>query len=247
MNERLTIGGNNPPSEIEILKQRLESYVKEEKLINELTAREIPSEIKNDEEAGENADYIKSLKSARSSVEKIFKAEKEPFFEACKVADAWKNTRWLKLDDCVNKASKPILAWNRKKEDAEKARQLELARLAQLEAERLAKEAEIHANAGIEDTAEDLLNFAIEEENKSVALVDKSNEVRGRSYGSFSSASSRKVWVGKVDSMAALDLELLRKYLTKDDVDKAIRTAIKDGVREIRGVKIFEEDKLTIR
>ncbi len=247
MNERALMGGNNPPSEIEILKQRLESHTKEDELINDLVTRKIPSEILTDEMAGELADFIKSLKTARKSVENIFTAEKAPFFEACKVADAWKNVRWLRIDTCVMDVSKPIIAWNSKKEAEEKARQLELARLAQVEAERLAKEAEAHANAGINDTAGELLDFAIEKENKAAALTDKSNDVRGKSYGSFSSASSRKVWVGEIDNAVVLDLEALRKYLDKESIDKAIRAAIKDGVREIKGVKIFEEDKLTIR
>mgnify|MGYP001582526751 CR=1 FL=1 len=247
MQERLEVGGNNPPSEIEILKQRLESHVKEEKLINELVAREIHNEITSDENAGEIADHIKSLKSARSSVEKIFKAEKDPFFEACKVADAWKNARWLKIDDCVVKASKPILAWNKKKEDAEKARQLELARLAQEEAERLAKEAEAHADAGIPDTAADLLDFAIEEEKKADILIAKSEDVRGRSYGNLASASSRKVWIGVIEDAAQMDLNLLRKYFLNADIQDAAKRAVNDGVRKLEGVKIFEEDKLTIR
>lgn len=171
MNERITIGGNNPPSEIEILKQRLDGHAKEEKLINDLVSREIPSEILNDEEAGELADYIKSLKSVRKTVENIFTSEKAPFFEACKVADSWKNARWLKIDGRVSLATKPILAWNSKKEAEEKARQAELARLAQIEAEKLAKEAEAHANAGIDDTAAELLDFAIEKEDKAAALL----------------------------------------------------------------------------
>ena len=247
MNERITIGGNNPPSEIEILKQRLASHTKEDELIDDLVTRTIPSEVLTDEMAGELADFIKSLKAARKSVENIFTAEKAPFFEACKVADAWKNVRWLRIDTCVMDASKPIIAWNSKKEAEEKARQAELARLAQVEAEKLAKEAEAHANAGINDTAAELLDFAIGKEDKAAAIIAKSEDVRGRSYGSFSSASSRKVWVGEIDNTVVLDLEALRKYLDKDSLDKAIRAAIKDGVREIRGVKIFEEDKLTIR
>lgn len=247
MNDRISIGGNNPPTEIEILKQRLESHIKEEKLINDLIAQEIPSEITSDEKAGDVADYIKQLKSVRSSVEKIFKAEKEPFLNACKVADDWKNTRWLKIDDCVNKASKPILAWNRKKEDAEKARQLELARVAQEEAERLAKEAEAHADAGIPDTAEELIDFAIEEEKKADILIAKAEDVRGRSYGNFASASSRKVWVGVIEDVSLVDLNLLRKYFSRSDIEAVINRAVKEGVRELKGVKIFEEDKLTIR
>jgi len=247
MNERTAIGGNNPPSEIEILKERLGSHVEEDKLINDLVSRPITTEVKDDEEAGGVADYIKCLTSARSNVEKIFKAEKKPFFEACKVADQWKNTRWKKIDDCVVTAKKPLVVWNRKKEDEERARQLELARKAQEEAERLAKEAEEHSSAGIEDTAEDLMEAAIEEEKKSSVLTDGADNVRSRSTGAFSTASNRKVWVGVVNSMATLDANALKQYFTQDSIDKAIRAAIKDGVREIRGVRIFQEDKITIR
>lgn len=247
MNERVVIGGNNPPSESELLKQRLESHTKEDKDIDDLVLRKIPSEISDDKEAGVLADYIKSLKTARKTVETIFTAEKAPILAAAKIADSWKNVRWLKIDNRISDASKPILVWNSKKEAEEKARQLELARLAQEQAEKLAKEAMAHADAGINDTAGELLDYAIEKENKAAAIIDKSEDVRGKSYGSFSSASSRKVWVGEIENIAAVDLEALRKYLDKDALDKAIRAAIKDGVRQITGVKIFEEDKLTIR
>lgn len=247
MHERLAIGGNKPPSESEILQQRLAGYTKEETLINSLISQLVPNEILDDMEAGKLVDFIKSLKSARATVEKIFKDEKEPFLAATKVADGWKNAKWAKIDDCVAKATKPILAWNKKKEDAERATQLELARQAQEAAEKLAKEAEEHANAGIAETAEDLLNFAIEEERKSEGLVESADSQRGRSIGSFASASTRKVWVGVVDNSALLDLDALRKYFNAESIDKAIRGAVNDGVREIRGVKIFQEDKITIR
>ena len=247
MNERIVMGNNNPPSESEILKQRLEGYTKEEKLINDLVGREIPCEAENDEIAGELADFIKSLKSARSTVEKIFKSEKEPFLAAGKVADAWKNVRWDKIDNCIVKASKPIITWNKKKEDAERARQLELARLAQEEAERLAKEAEIHADAGIADTAEDLLNFAIQEEKKADILIDKSNDIKGRSYGNFGSASTRTVWVGEIEDIEQIDLNLLRKYFSRSDIEAVVNRAVREGARELKGVRVFEKDKLTIR
>ncbi len=248
METRLAIGGNNPPSESEILQQRLESYRGEEKLINDLIARAVPTEIKNDKEAGEIADTIKSLKSARAAIENIFKKEKEPFLVACKVADGWKNAKWTKIDNHVALAGKPIIAWNNKKAEEERARQLELARKAQEEAERLAKEAEIHAEAGIGDTAEELFEFAIEAELKSTMYTNSADgKIATKSAGTYSTASNRKVWVGVVEDPLTLDIVALKAYFTAAEIDKAVRAAISDGVREIRGVKIFEEDKITIR
>lgn len=247
MEQRLAIGGNNPPSESEILKQRLEGYIKEDALINNLISRDVPPVINNDAMAGELADFIKSLKSARITIEKIFKTEREPFLIAGKVADAWKNVRWLKIDDTIAKASKPIIAWNKQKADEERAHQMELARRAQEIAEALAKEAEAHADAGINDTAEDLLNFAIAEEKKAEVIVEKSNDIKGRSYGNFGSASTRKVWVGEIEDITKIDLNLLRNYFLNADIADAVKRAVNNGVRELDGVNIYEEDKLTIR
>ena len=248
MNERVTIGGNNPPSEIEILQERLDSHIDTEKNINELVSREIPKLIEDDAGAGKVTDYIKALKGARTSVEKIFKTEKAPILAAGKVADKWKTSRWEKIDARVADASKPVIAWNAKKEEAERKRQVELARLAQEEADKLAREAAEHADAGIDDTADDLLDAAIEQEDKSTALTEKATGViKTRSTGMYSTASSRKVWVGKIDNYPALDVAALAIYFTADALDKAIRAAIKDGIREIKGVKIYQEDKLTIR
>lgn len=245
---RLAIGGNNPPSESEILKTRLESHIEEEALINTLIAQEIPAEIKDDESAGKIADLIKSLKSARVSIEKIFKDEKEPFLVACKVADGWKNAKWVKIDARIADAGKPIIVWNNKKAAEEKERQLELARKAQEEAEALAKQAEAHAQVGINDTAENLLEFAIEAEQKSVDYATAATgKITTRSAGIYSTASNRKVWVGVVEDITILDIAILKKYFTLPEIEKAIRGAIADGVREIRGVKIFEEDRLTTR
>jgi hypothetical protein len=247
MEQRLAIGGNNPPSESEILKQRLDGYTNEEKLINDLVSRNVPEEISGDDVAGELTDFIKSLKSARSTVEKIFKTEKEPFLAAGKVADAWKNVRWLKIDNSITKASKPIIAWNAKKAEEERARQAELARKAQEEAEALAKEAEAHADAGIDDTANDLLNFAVEAENKATNIINKADDIKGRSYGSFGSASTRKVWVGEIEDITKIDLNLLRNYFSRSDIEAVVNRAVRGGARELNGVKIFEQDKLTIR
>ena len=165
-----------------------------------------------------------------------------------KIADAWKNARWKKIDACVVTASKPIIAWNKKKEEEERKRQAELARIAQIEADRLAAEAAEHADAGINDTADDLLDAAVEQEDKSAALNAKATgDIKTRSAGMYSTASSRKVWVFKIDNYPALDVAALAIYFTEDALDKAIRSAIKDGIREIKGVKIYQEDKITIR
>ena len=238
-----TIGHNNPPSEIEILKQRLDDYKNQSETFDRLSQREVPEEISEDEEAGKLTDYIKSLKILRGEIDDIHKKEKKPFWDAGKAADEWRNNYFKDIDALVTKASAPVLKWNKKKEEEERQRQLEIARKAREEAEKLAAEAEAHAKEGIDDTANDLICAAIEEEAKADMISDNAyHGVTGRTKGGYSSAANRKPWTGVLDSRAALDLDALRNYFTEAELNKAIKAAVRDGKREIRGARIFQED-----
>ena len=244
-----TIGHNNPPTEKEILQQRLDSHEDIQKHIANLgnTAADADT-ITTDEDAGYLTDNIKALKAARSTIGDIFKREKAPFFECCKIADAWKNDNWAEIDGYIKMSSVHVLQWNKKKEEEERQRQFEIAKIAREEAEALAAQAEAHAAEGIDDTAEELMDAAIQEETKADMISDNAlHGVVGRSRGANSTSSAKKVWVGSMDSRAALDLNALRNYFTEAEINKAIKAAIRDGVREIRGANIYQEDKLTVR
>lgn len=248
MHNLATMGHNNPPSETEILKQRLDAYIEEQQEFDRLNKKEIPDEIVSDEQAGLVTDYIKSLKGLNTKIVKIHKDEKAPFLEAGRAADTWKNEFSKKIDGLVKTASTPVLNWNRKKEEAERKRQLEIAQKAKLEAEALAREAEAHAEAGIDDTANELMDAAIQSEQKADMINSNAiHGVTGRSRGVGSMASNRKPWTGKVESRAALDLDALRNYFTEAELERALKAAIRNGVRDIRGATIYQEEKLTVR
>lgn len=245
---RLGVGGNLPPSEMEILQERFEGYTDEAKQLDSLSQVQIPDEIGDDKHAGKISDHIKSLKIFRGSIGKIFTKEKELFLKCGKIADQWKNGYWREIDALIATASTPVLAWNKKKEEEERKRQLEISRKAREAALKLEQEAAAHSEAGIEDTAEELMDAAIQEEQKAAMITDNAvHGVVGRSRGEYSSSSNRKPWTGVLDSRAALDFESLRNYFTEDDLNKAIKKAVRDGVREIRGARIYQEDKLSVR
>lgn len=240
------IGHNKPPSEIEILKQRLDGY-KIQKDVDRLSARAIPIEIKEDKEAGELSDYIVAVKSAIDNVSDIHAKEKKPFWDAGKSADKWKNDFTDNLSALTKKASIPLLAWNKKKEAEEQERQREIARKAQEAANELARQAEAHAAEGLTETADELLGAAIQEEEKAAMIQSNSNIVEVKSRGSFSSSGIKRPWVGEMDSQAAIDLEALRNYFKPEEINSALNRAVKDGKRDIRGAKIFQDEKLTNR
>lgn len=242
------IGHNNPPSEMEMLQERLASHVQEQEVFDKLSARKIPQEIATDKEAGELTDYIKSVKLLEKSIDEIFKKEKAPFWDCCKAADAWKRDYLSGTAALIKAASKPILDWNRKKEEAERQRQLEIARKAREDADKLAAEAEAHAQEGIEDTANDLMDAAIQEEQKADMIQENAyHGVVGRSRGGIAQSSNHKSLTGILDSRAALDLNALRNYFSEAELNRAIKAAVRDGVREIRGARIYQEEKLSVR
>lgn len=246
--ELASIGHNNPPSEIEILRQRLDSYYEEIGQFKRLSEREVPQDISTDEQAGQITDYIKAVKQLNSRFGEIHKKEKQPFWDAGKAADAWKNEYETKLAVLAQKAEAPLKAWNRKKEDAERQRQLEIARQAREQAERLAAEAAAHEAENIKDTATELMDAAVQSEIKADMIEGNAATVHVKTRSlSGATSSVTKSWTGEIESLAALDLEILRPYFAADAIDRAIKAAVRDGKREIRGAKIYQTEKLNIR
>jgi hypothetical protein len=68
--------------------------------------------------------------------------------------------------------------------------------------------------------------------------------VRG-DFGSIATLQHR--WTFEVQDYTKINYILLGAYLDREAIDKAIRAAIKAGVREIAGVKIFKEEKAVVR
>lgn len=241
------IGHNKPPSEMQILQERLADYKDEQAEYDRLASREVPASVGDENQAGKLTDYIKSVKVFQKRIEGVHKKEKSIYLECGRVVDGWKNTYEANLTAILRKAEQPLNAFLQKKAEEERKRQLEIAAKAREEAEKLAKEAEAHAKEGIEDTANDLMNAALQSEEKANLIQDSALSVKGAARGTASSASQKMVWTAEIESIAALDLEALRKYFTEDSIQKALNAAMRDGARDIRGAKIYQKTQISIR
>lgn len=241
------IGHNNPPTEIEIVALRLSDYKNEALILSRLAEREIPAEILDDTMAGEISDHIEAARTLSSRIGDIHKKEKAPFWEAGKVCDKWKNDYEAKINVVIAKAEPAMLEWVRKKKKAERDRQLAIEKKAREEAEKLLVEAAVHEAEGIHDTAAELVQAAVQEETKADMIAQSTMHVKARAAGTFSTSGIKMPWVSKVESMAALDLEILRKYMTEEEAEKLLARAVRDGVRDVRGARIYQEEKLSVR
>ncbi len=242
------IGHNNPPSEMEILEKRLrENYKEVQDSYDRLAQKPLPDEISDEQQAGQVTDYIKSVNALNKKVENIHKQEKAIYLDCGRVVDSWKKSYEGNLKALTAKASEPLNKFLADKAEAERNRQLELAKKAREEADKLATEALAHANEGIDDTANELLEAAIQSETKADMIYDNSIDVRASSRTASASATQKLVWTGEIESAAAIDLEVLRRYFKEDDFQRAINAAVRDGVREIRGVKIYQKAQISVR
>ncbi len=244
------IGHNNPPSEIEILKEKLSE--KENELRKDMKFETAPETIIDEQHAGRITETIKSIKRFISKVSDIHKDVKAPHLECGRAVDAWKKRLELELETITKDYTKPLTAFLENKAKEERERQLEAAKIERERAEALALEAQAHADVGINDTADELLNEAVGSEIMADRMIEKvatatPNQLfKSRSeYGS--TASQSLVWVGEIENISAIDFNQLRKYFTITEIEKAINAAVRDGIRKLDGVKIEQKTKLNIR
>lgn len=249
MDNLATIGHNNPPSEMLILQERLESnYGHMIFEFETLESRIIPLEINSHEEAQSITDFVKAIKVFKAKVESAHKNEKSIYLECGRVVDSWKNGYNSRIDALISSAQAPMTAFLKRKEEEERKRQLEIARKAAEEAAKLEEEARAHADAGINDTAEELKNAAEAKSNLSEKIFAGDYE-RPAAIRTSNAASAKTVdvWVGEIESIQAIDLDSLRPYIDDEAIQKALNRAVKDGVRTIRGAKIFQKTEVKFR
>ena len=243
------IGHNNPPSEMEILQERLrDNYQDIADEAKRLASKEIPETINDELEAGKLTDYVRAVKALISKVGEVHKAEKKIYLDCGDVVQQWKNTYERDLNALINSATAPIQVFLKKKEDEEAERLRVIAQKAREDAEKLQAEAVAHEEAGIQDTAGDLMEAAVEAEDYAAMVNNSANELRVKARSVHgSSATSAKKWVGEIISKADIDLEALRPYFTPDAIQKALEAGIRSGLRECKGAKISQQSKINFR
>lgn len=251
------LGDNKPPSE-HPLRERLERthgelLARKDELL--AAASRAPTEIEDDETAGKVTDFIKQLAAATKNANAARVAEKEPYLEGGRQVDGFFKAITDPLEKTKKAIERVLTAYQRKKADEERRRREEEERRAREAAERKRREAEEAAAKLASD--EDLDNAISAEEAAKQAAADaaaaqKSADAKAaelsRNRGDYGGvASLRTFWDFRDLDRASLDLEALRNHLPMDGLEKAVRSFIKAGGRELRGVEIFENTTTVVR
>lgn len=254
------LGSNNPPPDLllgDILREKLlEDHADLLKRRDELLAAadRIPA-IDNEYIARKVGDYIKQLTAAAKTADAARVNAKEPYLEGGRGIDGFFKNISDPLADVKRRTETKLTTFLREKEAVERRRRQEEERVARESAEAARLEQErsaaalrdastldeaINAEAASERAKADLVKAEI----ASTAKASELSQTRGE-YGSMSSL--RTSWVFDGVNRETLDLETLRQHLPFDALEKAIRSFIKAGGRELRGTTIFETTNAVVR
>lgn len=250
--DRFGIGGNEPPDELEVLRDSLsesaDDLVTRRRGI-EKNAELIPARIEDEATAAKVIDLLDIITKCNKQAETLHKAKKAPFLEGGRVVDRFFSAELFDPFAALKKKIDPLrVDWLSRKAAEEKRRRDEAALLAKEAADLLAKEAQ-KAAAEMQDAealdgaiaAEEAAALAAAIANKATQEAEASLADLSRARGNLGAATSlRKRWVGSVSDLSALDLDALRQHLPADALQQAINSFIRANGRSLRGADIRE-------
>lgn len=255
-----TIGHNRPPADLllgEPLREKLEAENFEiwNRAVGLLNAAERVPPIEDEETAQNAGDFIKQLTAVAKAAEASRVHNKEAYLEGGRQVDGW----FKRIADPIAKAKRTIEAnlsdFLRRKEYAERLERQRLEREAWVRAQ---QEREAAERAAAEAVTESDLQLAIQKEQqarqaeadeaKAAKLANVSAAKLSQTRGELGSlASLRTTWIFSELDRRELDLEALRNHIPVDGLEKAVRSFIKAGGRELRGVRIHETTDAVVR
>lgn len=189
--------------------------------------------VNSDESLSFAVDMLGEIKSRMRNIEKERTAMVKPINDSVKNINAKFKTVTQPLED-AERALKPKVVAYQSKIERERREAAEAERK-RIEAEKLA-EAEAQAAIGNQEGADRLAKEA------SAVVVKPEETGRGGFTGTKTVVTKR--WVFEVENL--LMLANARPELIKTD-DALINTAIRNGEREIPGLKIFQTESVSVR
>jgi len=247
-----SVGHNNPPSLREVLAENYASLSGEVEAIAS-KANDAPKKVASEEDLTAVGDIVKDVRQLTKRIDQARVSEKEPYLQGGRDVDAFFKVLTERLDRITKALESRATEYQREKAAEERRRREEEARRLREEEERqreIARRAE-DANrskmaAKHEDKAEELATQAAEAEVAAQASAADLTRVRSMN-GTV--ATARTEWAFDITDFNAIPLDVLRPYLARADVEKAIRTFVRVNKNSVplNGVRIFEDVKASFR
>lgn len=216
-----------------------------------------PETVEDRETLGRMGDLVKLIATAHKNAEADRVARKAPFLAAERLIDSvYKRDLTDPLAQGKVTVERRMTQFQRALAEQERRRREEEARRQREEAERLRLEAEEREAAAQDEqqldeaiTTHELARQAEADSRKADKAAEAPPAELSRERGEYGSiASLRREWTFRQPiSRTDLDLELLREHLPLQALEQAIRSYIRAGGRELRGVEIFESTSTVVR
>lgn len=251
------IGDNLPPESTPIQARLNESYqtlaARRDQLLDAM--ERVPEDIKDEELAGKAGDFTKQISAAIKDATAGRVKEKEFFLEGGRQVDGW----FKQVIEPLDEAKKAVLARltdyqkgkeaqeRKEREHAEKLAREEAARLERIAleaAEAVKNEESLVSAVGAEEAAKAAHQAQQAAGREAHAKAAELSRTRGQ-HGSV--ASLRSKWTGEITDRAILDLNALRQHIHEEALQKAIRSFVKAGGRELTGARIWENHSTAVR
>lgn len=249
------IGDNMPPSDQEILQERLAERAADlrKRADDLLDAEARAPQPTDDDSAGKLGDYIKMITAAHKAIEAKRVDEKEPFLASGRAVDGFFKKMVEPLEALKARQERRLQEYLRRKRDEERAR-------LQAEAERQAAEARARAAEAARLEAANKPVAAAKQIDEAVRVETAAAEARkaaaapsaalSRTTGTMGAvAGLRETWRGTITDRDTLDLEALRPYLSDECLQKALNAYVKvhKDKRQIAGAAIALVDAAVVR
>lgn len=247
---RLAIGGNNPPEPT--LPERLAELSKP--LLADLDAvaelaNGAPKELTTDQQVVDVTKIAADAGAVKKSLDTTRTREKQPFLDGGRDVD----NHFRQPIDRADKIDKALMArvtsFRRKQSADALAARLDAERKAREEAEAARQEAEQAAQAGRTEDAMAALEDAHHAADRAddIAQAPPVEPPQKLQHESGLTAGVATVWTFEITDYDAIPLDKLRMLIKRDAVEAALRQFVKNGNRELVGVKIFEDIQATRR
>jgi len=258
MNDTATIGDNSPPEDANPIRDRLtEDYGTLEKRKTELleAMERMPTSIEDEATAGKVSDFIMQLSAAAKNADKCRVDEKEAYLSGGRTVDGYFKAISGPLIDAKKEVEGVLTIYQRAKAAEERRAREEQERIAREEQARADKEAQdkidaLNEEGGMEAAikAEEVAKQAAADAEEATRAADvKAADLSRTRSDSGTVSSLRTYWDFSDLDRDSIDIEILRHHLPADALEKAVRSFIKAGGRELKGVKIFENTKTVVR
>ena len=246
------MGHNQPPAPT-LLERLSETYATIFDAVEDLAtkANSGPRVVKTSDDLNSCGILVTVARDILKQAEAARKGEKDQFLRAGKDVDAFFAKATDRLDRI--KATFEGLATDYQRKVAAEARaaaEVAAARARTEEAARidLARKAE-EANRGKhaethQTKADEAAYRAVEAE--AVAQASAADLTRTRT-ASGALATAKTEWKAEIVNFEAVPLDKLRAYIKRDAIEAALRIAVKMGVREMEGVRFFEDVTASFR